>query len=160
MQDVERAGFRGRESFATYRGLIWSMTLPLLKDTVLLGTGTDTFACYYPQNNYKDLYYYTGDVTASSRPHSLYLKVAVESGVVALLAMLVFFGWYLIQSLKIYWKGEFTSLSARVGFACFLAVTVYLVCGLTNDSMITVAPVFWGILGIGMAANRIIKSQA
>lgn len=153
LHDVERIGFIGNESLATYRGLIWSMTLPVIKDTILLGTGADTFSCYYPQNNYKDLYYYTGDATASTRPHSMYLKVAVESGVVALLALLVFFGWYMIQSLCIYRKADFSSISARVGFACFLAVAVYLVCGITNDSMITVAPVFWGILGIGIAAN-------
>lgn len=157
LHDVERIGFQGRESFATYRGLIWSMTFPVMKDTILLGTGADTFACYYPQNNYKDLYYYTGDATASTRPHSMYLKIAVESGVIALLALLVFFGWYMIQSLRLYWKTEFTSLSSRIGFACFLAVTVYLICGITNDSMITVAPVFWGILGIGIAANGMQK---
>lgn len=160
LQPIERLGFKGHESFATYRGLIWSMTFPILKDTVFLGTGADSFACYYPQSNYKDLYYYTGDATASTRPHSMYLKIAVESGVLALAAILVFFGWYMFQSIRIYWKEDFSSKSACVGFACFLAVAVYLICGLTNDSMVTVAPVFWGILGIGVAANRMTQERS
>ena len=155
LQNIERFGFKSNESFATFRGLIWSMTLPILKDTLLLGTGADTFACYFPQNNYKDLYYYIGDAVASSRPHSMYLKIAVESGVLSLIALLTFFVWYMLQSVKLYRKCNFATLSSRVGFSCFIAVTIYLVCGLTNDSMITVAPIFWCILGAGMAANRI-----
>lgn len=155
LSDIERLGFYGYEEFASCRGLIWSMTLPLLKDTLLLGTGADTFACYYPQNNYKDLHYYNGEALASSRPHSMYLKTAVESGVISMMALFVFFICYLIQSVKIYRKAKFNSLSSRIGFSCFIAVTIYLICGLSNDSMITVAPVFWGILGIGMAANKV-----
>lgn len=157
LEDIERFGFEGYEHFATERGLLWSMTLPLLKKYPVFGSGANTFVFACPQNNYKDLYYYTGAPTINTRPHSMYLQTAVESGVVSLFALLVFFGWYLIQSLKIYWCCEFSSLEQRVGFACFLAVTVYLICGLTNDSMITVAPVFWGILGIGMAVNRSIN---
>jgi len=159
LQSVERFGFKGYERIATDRGLIWSMTLPLLKESLLLGTGADTFACYYPQNNYKDLYYYVGDAVASSRPHNMYLKIAVESGVTALVALLVFFCWYWIQSVKIYWREDFSALSARIGFACFIAVTIYLICGLTNDSMISVAPVFWCIQGVGLAVNYMNKNE-
>ena len=159
LKEIPRFGFEGYEHFITERGLIWSMTLPLLKDSLLLGSGANTFAFVYPQNNYKDLYYYTGDATASTRPHSLYLQVAVECGVPALLALLVFFAWYLIQSLRLYWKADFGTLAKRVGLACFLAITAYLICGLTNDSMITVAPVFWGIVVMGVAVNRIVKKE-
>lgn len=157
LEKIQRFGFEGYEHFITERGLIWSMTIPLLKDSLFLGSGANTFAFVYPQNNYKDLYYYTGDATASTRPHSLYLQVAVECGVPALIALLVFFGWYLLQSLRLYWKSDFGTLSERTGFACFLAVTAYLVCGLTNDSMVTVAPIFWSIAGMGVAVNGMVK---
>lgn len=155
LQNTERIGFDGYETFASNRGYIWSLTFPLLKDTLLLGTGADTFVCYYPQNNYKDLYYYNGDAVVSSRPHSMYLKIAVESGVPALVSLLVFFAWYIIRSLRLYWKSGLTTIRLRVGFSCFVAVIIYLICGLTNDSMLTVAPVFWGILGTGIAANNV-----
>ncbi len=157
LEEIRRFGFEGYEHFITERGLIWSMTLPLLKDSLFLGSGANTFAFVYPQNNYKDLYYYTGDATASTRPHSLYLQAAVECGIPALIALLVFFGGYLLQSLRLYWKSDFRTLSERVGLACFLAVAAYLICGLTNDSMITVAPVFWSIAGMGIAVNGMVR---
>lgn len=154
---VERFGFEGYENLASTRGLLWSLTIPLLKKSILLGTGADTFACFFPQNDYKNFYYYYGDAVASSRPHSMYLKIGVESGILALAALLVFWGWYIVQSTRIYLKGNITTPTARIGFACFLAVVLYLICGISNDSMITVAPVFWGILGIGIAANKLQK---
>lgn len=157
--EIQRFGFEGYEHFITERGLIWSMTLPLLKDSLFLGSGANTFAFVYPQNNYKDLYYYTGDATASTRPHSLYLQVAVECGLPALLALLVFFGWYLVQSLRLCWNSDFGTLAERTALACFLAVAAYLICGLTNDSMITVAPVFWCIVGMGVAMNSMVKKE-
>ena len=159
LQEVDRYGFYGHEMFATARGLIWSTTLPLLKDHILLGSGANTFVFEYPQSNYKDMYYFVGTNQIVTRPHNMYLQTAVESGVVALLALLVFYGWYLVQSLRLCWKSDFSGLAERLSFACFLAVTAYIVCGLTNDSMITVAPVFWGILGAGIAANRMMMKE-
>ena len=80
-----------------------------------------------------------------SKPHSMYLQIATETGVISLLAILTFWGYYLIQSAKIYWNNNFNSLSKRLGFGCFLTVLVYLGCGISNDTMISVAPVFWCI---------------
>ena len=155
LNKIEKLGFEGYESFASARGLIWSVTLPLLKEHLLLGSGANTFVFEYPQNNYSDLYFYTGEASVATRPHCWYLQTAVESGVAALLCLMVFLGWYLIHSLNICLKSGMDSISGRISFACFLATVSYAVCGLTNDSMITVAPVFWGILGLGMAANRL-----
>ena len=33
----------------------------------------------------------------------------------------------------------------------------YMVTGLANDSTVTVAPVYWGMLGLGMATNHIAR---
>ncbi len=156
---IERIGFEGYERLATNRGLIWSMTLPLLKETLLLGVGANNFVHLYPQNNYKDVYYYFGNMQVMTKPHNMYLQIAVETGVVSLLALLVFWGWYLLQSVKIYWHSTFQSFSERLGFGCFLAVLTYLGCGLSNDSMITVAPIFWCVLGVGLAVNQRNKTK-
>lgn len=153
LDDVERIGFRGYERLATNRGLLWSMALPLLKDTFFLGAGANNFIHIYPQNNYKDIYYYYGQMVTNTKPHNMYLQIATETGVVSLLALLAFWGYYLIQSAKLYWNCTFDTLSKRLGFGCALAVLVYLGCGLANDSMISVAPVFWCIQGVGLAVN-------
>lgn len=159
LSEVEHLGFTGYEQFASGRGLIWSTTLPLLKEHLLLGAGANNFVFEYPQNDYINMYYYVGTAQVITRPHCMYLQTAVESGIPALLCLLVFFGWYWLESLVVCWKSDYSTLQSRISFACFFAVTAYLVCGLTNDSMITTAPVFWGILGLGIATNRICRRK-
>lgn len=159
LSETERLGFYGYETLATNRGLIWSQTLPLLKKTMFLGAGANNFVHLYPQNNYKDIYYYYGIMQVMTKPHNMYLQIATETGVVSLLALLVFWGYYLIQSAKLYWNCTFDTLSKRLGFGCMLAVLVYLGCGLANDSMISVAPVFWCIQGVGLAVNQMNKQK-
>ncbi len=153
--ETRRFGFAGYERLASGRGLIWSQTLPLLKNRLLVGEGPNNFIHAYPQNNYKDIFFYSGSMQVVSRPHCMYLQIAVETGVLSLIALLVFWGWYLLQSVKIYFKSKLSAWSERIGFACFIATVAYLVCGLTNDSMITVAPLIWCIIGIGLGANKI-----
>ncbi|MBE5950837.1 MAG: O-antigen ligase family protein [Lachnospiraceae bacterium] len=159
MDETKRVGFYGYERFASYRGFIWSQSIPLLFERIFLGEGANCFAFAYPQNNYKDMYYYVGGITPVTRPHNLYLQMGVEVGVIGLLAMIVFWAVYLLESVKLYFKSTFATWTERIGFGCFLAVFVYLVCGLSNDSMITIAPTFWCIMGVGLAANRLVKIQ-
>jgi O-antigen ligase len=49
---IDSTGFNGRETLGSGRGYIWSRTIPLLKETVFLGHGPDTFAIYFPQYDY------------------------------------------------------------------------------------------------------------
>ena len=35
-----------------------------------------------------------------------------------------------------------------------LGIVGYLLMGLLNDSVVAVAPLFWGMLGVGIALNR------
>ena len=119
--------------------------------------GANNFIHLYPQNNYKDTFYYAGEMQVMTKPHSMYLQIASETGVISLLAMLAFWGYYIVQSAKIYWRSSFDTFSKRIGFGCFLAVLVYLGCGISNDSMISVAPIFWCIQGLGLAINFLNK---
>ena len=41
----------------------------------------------------------------------------------------------------------------------FAAVLVYLIAGIANDSNVCTAPVFWGMLGLGLATNRMISEK-
>ena len=46
-----------------------------------------------------------------------------------------------------------------VGFGLFAAVLVYLIAAVANDSNVCTAPVFWGILGLGLAVNRMLAGK-
>ena len=54
--EAESIGFEGYERLGSSRAYIWSRTLPLLKDTIFIGHGPDTYAMYFPQDDVCLLY--------------------------------------------------------------------------------------------------------
>ncbi len=151
------AVFTGYEGYASLRGYIWSRTLPLLKKYPVLGSGADTYIMAFPQQDYLNLYNYGYGEQILTKPHSLYLQIGVQTGVLSLIAFLVFYGMYFISSLRLYIKGHFKSFYAQVGIGIMMATVSYMVMGISNDSSLTVAPVFWALIGLGIAVNRLAK---
>lgn len=135
------------------RGFIWSKTLPLLKRYIILGSGADTFPIVYPQNDYVNLYNVGINDQLVSKPHSIYLQIAVQYGVLSLIAFLVFYVMYFVSSFKLYIKGVFHNYYAQVGFGIFVSTFGYMICGITNDSNLSVAPIFWLFMGLGIVSN-------
>ena len=157
--EAESLLFDGYESFASHRGYIWSRTLPLLKDAFFLGDGANTYAVTMPQNDYVTRNQSGFETQIITKPHSGYLQIAQQSGVASLLCIVVFFGMYFVQSIKLYWKNDLRDAKAKIGFGLFLSVFAYLVTFVTNDSLIVVAPIFWALLGVGLAVNRMVKEE-
>lgn len=145
--------FTGYEGFASSRGLIWAKTIPLLKKYAILGSGADTFMMVFPQQDYMNLKRFSDETAVITKPHSLYLQMAIQTGGLSLIAFLVFYGMYFISSIRLYIRGRFTSLYAKMGIAIFIGSLAYMVTGLTNDSTITVAPTYWLLIGIGIGVN-------
>ena len=157
---AEASIFANRVKFASGRGYIWSRTIPLLKETILLGTGADSFSLVFPHDDYVMRYnagYHTSIIT---RPHNMYLQIAVQHGVLALVCYLAVCLIYFLQSCKLYWKADITKSRSLLGIGIMLGVVGYLIAGMANDSSITVAPLFWLWLGIGFAVNRMNKETA
>lgn len=152
---AESFGFQGRENWGSNRGYIWSRSIPMIKDTIILGHGPDTFEMYFPQNDYvAKMKYMEGIYTVVDKPHNLYLQIAINTGVISLIAFLVFVAWYFLHSLKLYFKGVFNEYFTA-GVACLAAVASFLVSSLANDSTISVSLTFWVVLGVGIACNRL-----
>lgn len=153
-RQIESFGFEGMETLGSNRGYIWSRTIPLLKDTIFIGKGPDTFALYFPQYDFlgKLKFYMTGSLFVD-KAHSMYLQTALTTGVLSLAAILVLFVMYAVLSLKVLWDEDFTEFLPAAGLACFAAFCGYAIAGLFNDSTITVAPVFWVLLGMGTGIN-------
>jgi O-antigen ligase len=156
---AESSIFTGYESYASKRGYIWSRTIPLLKDHLILGSGADTYAIVFPQQDYVYLRNvgFTGMVL--TKPHSMYLQMGVQTGALSLICFLVFYGIYFITSIRLYLKGKFESDFAKAGIAIFIGTIGYMVVGISNDSSIAVAPVFWALIGIGIACNHHVKKD-
>ncbi len=102
--DKDRVNYlEKRYKLANMRGYLWSRTIPLLKKYFFLGSGPDTFIIAFPNDDLVGLYNSGHINEIITKPHCMYLQVGVQTGVISLLALLFFFGWYLIDCLLIYW---------------------------------------------------------
>ena len=129
--------FDGEEGFATNRGYIWSRTLPLLFRYLFVGSGPDTFASVFPQNDVGK--YLTTDIPYKmiiTKPHNMYLQIAIQTGVFSLIALLFYIGSVLKGLRKTNQNGLY------IAILCYLLVAVF------NDSSLCVAPVFFVITGM------------
>lgn len=150
----ETFGFAGKEKLGSARGYIWSRSIPLLKDNLILGKGPDTFVLEFPQNDLIGKYYaYDTPNMIVDKPHNLYLQIALNNGLIALIAFLGVMLIYIIDSLKLYSLKKEYKTSELFGAAISLGVIGYLLAGVFNDSVISVAPIFWILLGVGVAVN-------
>jgi hypothetical protein len=142
--------FRDNGSFGNGRGFIWGETLPLLKHYVLLGSGADTFTMVFPQDNYVEKYLNGYETMVIGKPHNMYLQIAVQYGMLALLLFLAAVVICLYRTWKAWVKAEDkTGISLQAGIA--LGILGYLFTGLVNDVTICVAPIFWCLFGILVA---------
>lgn len=140
------------------RGRIWNNTIPLIKKHILIGSGANTFLFEYPQNDYiGGAYIYANGINVKA--HCWYLQQCIENGLLATLALLAFLGWYVIYSIRIYRRVDLHNRLSWVGFGLFAAVFTYLLTAIANDSNVCTAPVFWGMLGLGLAVNRMLVEK-
>ena len=146
--------FPGYETVGSGRGYVFGRTIPLLKKYIFVGSGPDTFAVTFPQNDYVARYRSGFDDVIFTRPHNFYLQMGIQTGVVSLIAFLVFYGMYFVDSCKKYCFRKYESTEEKAGFALFLCTIGFMAAGLANDSLIVVTPVFYLLLGVGMAVNK------
>jgi hypothetical protein len=152
--------FDGRERFASSRGYIWSRTIPMLKDTVIIGHGPDTYAIEFPQYDYVGkLNSFPNHRMIVDKPHNMYLQIGINTGLMSLLALLALYLMYFIDSMKIYFKRDINSFLEYVGVGAFTGIMAYLAAGIFNDQIISVAPLFYSMVGLGLAVNRLVKKQ-
>lgn len=143
----------GYEKVASGRGYVWGRSIPLLWNNFFIGSGPDTFGIEFPQNDYVARYKSGYDNIIFTRPHNFYLQMGVQTSTVSLIAFLVFYASYFVGSIRRYFLRKFTKVEEWTGFAVFLGTVGFMAAGIANDSLIVVTPVFYLLLGIGMAIN-------
>ena len=158
LETAETIGFANNPMFGSGRGYIWSRTFPMMRDTLLVGHGADTFAIRFPQNDHIARYNAGFPVhVLVDKPHNMYLHMAIGTGVVSMLAFLAMLGFYFVQSVKLYWRREYVEFVEFVGVGIFLGITGFAFAALVNDSSVSVMPMFYGLFGMGIAINMMIK---
>ncbi|MBS7368710.1 MAG: O-antigen ligase family protein [Oscillospiraceae bacterium] len=156
-ENAEAIGFKGKEKIGSSRGYIWSRTIPLLKNCLVYGYGADTFPYVFPQNDFLAKYYsYAEGFTITvDKVHNLYLQILFNNGLIALIAFLFIVVWYLVDCFRLYSLRREYRETQIFGASVMLAIVGYLAAGLFNDSVVSVAPMFWILLGTGFALNTI-----
>lgn len=158
VKHIEHAGLFNDGIFSG-RGLLWNFLFPRLKNNILLGSGANTFTMVYPQDNYVNKMYWQSQTLFDVKAHSFYFQQWTENGLLAMLTIIVLYIWYFIQSFKIYFKQKEYTFMSIVGQGIYLGTFCYMICAVTNDSNVNTAPVFWVLLGMGIAINQIIKKE-
>lgn len=156
---ADSAVFTNYDSLLSGRGYLWARTIPLLKNTIFVGTGADSFTLVFPQNDYVAKQYAEYGNQIVTRPHNLYLQISVQYGVLALLGYLFMYGFYFYQTSQALKKSTKSS-EAILARGIMMGLIGYLLMGITNDSCVAVAPLSFVLLGLGFAINRIIVSKA
>lgn len=151
--------FENHGQLFTGRGYLWSRTLPLLKDYILVGSGPSTFVYAFPQNDYVGKFNNNFDSQVVTKPHNLYLQIAVETGLISCIAFISLCLMYIIQTILTYRKSCLETFTEQMGVLICIGVIGYMVSGIINDSNVGVAPIFWILLGVGFACNRIIRME-
>ncbi|MBN7774058.1 O-antigen ligase family protein [Clostridium aminobutyricum] len=157
---VPAIGWEDNQNFGSGRGYIWSRTIPMFKDTILLGHGADTYCIYFPQNDYVGKYNADWGLNLIvDKPHNMYFATIVNTGMISLLALMVLWFTYIFQSIKIYGRRDLNSFIDYAGIGVFLGICGFLVSAFVDDSSVSVMPMFYGLLGTGIAINIMLKKQ-
>ena len=146
-------GFENSQFFASSRGYIWSKSLPIVINSLLIGQGVDSFIIAFPQGDLiGKARFFDNPYMMIDKAHNIYLQTAINTGVVSSLAQIALFGIFQVWAVKRLIAAPnlntpycATLLGATVG------VVGYMVTGLSTDSLVSVAPIFWAILGLGYA---------
>ncbi len=129
------------ETLGSQRAYIWNRTLAMIPEHLLTGSGPDTFVLEFPQDDVlgKINAYGNGNMVVT-KPHNMYLQLAVNMGVPFLL---LFIALNLIALNR-----TLVSVTPESGlWVLGVAILGYLVAGFFNDSVVANATIFWYILG-------------
>jgi len=157
-EPINTFGFEGRELMGSGRGYIWSRSLPLLLERPIFGSGPDTYALVFPQHDIIGKLRFLGNpYIIVDKPHNVFLQTGINTGIISLLAMIFIFGWYMVTTYISVIRGQSANekdwmFGLRI--AILAGVCGFVVASLNTDSTVSISPVFWFVLGMGVALQR------
>lgn len=149
----------GYENLFSNRVYIWSLSFPLLKDTIFIGHGPDMYPIAFNQNDFVGKSNYFLQNIIIDKPHNMYIQIGVNTGILSLISILIVFLTYLYTSIKTFISGNFETYEQYLGAGVFLSILAYLITGLFNDQVISITPLFYTLLGVGLIINHLMKSK-
>jgi hypothetical protein len=113
----------------------WNKSLALIREFPVFGVGPDCFAAF---QNFATMSY--------DKSYNEFLYTAATRGISALAGFITLIVFFVIRL-----KKQAVKFADPLTFIVFTAAAAYLVQSFVNVSAVTVAPIFWLLLGIGFA---------
>ena len=138
----------------TGRGYAWINSLPIIKETLLIGKGPGNFPYYFKQFDYMGMLQ-THETMKKivDKPHNAYIQYGVNLGIPAMIAFFGIFAMVLCKAVKSFVKnGVKHEYQMTFHMAGMVALAGFLLYSLINDSMVTVTPVACMIAGAVLAS--------
>ncbi len=162
-KNIPAVGWENNQGFGSGRGYIWSRTIPMMKDALLLGHGADTYCIYFPHQDYVGKYN-SGTFSSNiniivDKPHNLYMGMWIGTGMISVFAFLAILILYAVQSVRTFRKRNYESFIDFAGAGIALGIIGFAVTGLVDDSSVSVMPMFYGLLGTGIAINMMLARK-
>lgn len=145
----------------TGRGYAWINSLPILKDTILVGVGPGNFAHYFNHNDYMGLLQTHGNAySIIDKPHNMYLQYAIHLGIPGMIAFFAIIVVALVKGVKIWKENRVQNASVdTMHLGAIIAVGGFLIYACINDSIITVTPVLCMVVGLLLAMTYMKKNK-
>ena len=133
----------------------------MIVESIVLGKGADTYCIYFPHRDYVGKYNIGSNINVViDKPHNMYIGMAINTGLLSLLALVALYGMYFVQSFKLYFRRKYTTFAEFAGAGIFFGITGFVVSGVVNDSTVSVMPMFYALLGTGIAINIMLKKRS
>ena len=142
----------GYEGFLSARGYIWARSLEKWRERPWFGWGPGSLPLVFPNQELlnKKRYSWGAD---EDKGHSILVTFLVQTGIIGTILYFLPFGYalYVLARSK-----------ATLRMPLLLAMSAYIVCGLTNDSTTGVTPLFCVFAGLAVAEakDKTVETQA
>lgn len=131
--DIDRAG--------SSRIFIWARVIELIKENPIWGIGLENLGSIFSAKYENEILNYFSKPLIIDKAHNEYLHIAVSTGIPSLITYLTFLGHVL-------WKAYKKIKNNHIILPLFCSVIGYLSQAFFSISVVSVAPIFWILLGI------------
>lgn len=138
------------DNLGTGRYYIWRKSLGMMKSTIFIGHGLDTFVYHFPHWDPSRNHDIFPIGMLIDKPHNTYLQIGIGVGGIGLLIYLYILFLHSKKYLQVFRRRGLKDEKDVIMLALFAGWLGYLFQGLSNDSVISNAPVFWALFGLSV----------
>ena len=114
---------------------------------------------YFPQHDFAGkMNAFNKTEIIVDKPHNWYIQMAVNTGVLSMISMILFLLLVLLYSFKSIMKTRKNNDMCLISIGFICSIIGYCIAALFNDSVVSVAPVFWVFVGLSIANTHMLNN--